>query len=236
MGYEGGRCCGAVRGRGRHRRRRSGPDRPRARFRVPADDRGGFRRRAPHRGYPDRGHASIADGACGGHRLPSRRVQCRSRRLLLSWRHRGGGRRLQSNGLDQSAAHSLRSRLRIACRRRVAAGARPPARMARGQRGRHNADAELHRDRPDELARRRTAPCARIRQLRHPADHLRRRVAASPAADHAQPWFSHQPRAGGRVWRLDPLLCRRIPLPNSLDSIRVSAAPSASRCQRYFSA
>ena len=139
-----------------------------------------------------------ADGARRRRRLPGRRVQCRGRRLLLPRRHRRGGRRLQSSGLAQSAAHSLRSRGRLCRRRRVAARAWPAARAARSRRSRNDADAELHRDRPDELARRRAAAGARVGQLRNPAHRRRRGAAASPAADHAPFRLSHQPRAGRR--------------------------------------
>ena len=61
--------------------------------------------------------------------------------------------------------------------------ARPPARPARRRRGRDDADAELHRDRLDELARRRPPAGARLGQFRNSADRRRRATAPSSPAD-----------------------------------------------------
>jgi hypothetical protein len=92
----------------------------------------------------------------------------------------------------------------------MARRARRPADEARRGRGRDHSHAQLHRHRLDELARRRAALGARLRQFGHAANRRGRRAAASPAAHDAQSRFPYQPRFSHRLRRMEPVLGRRL--------------------------
>ena len=114
-------------------------------------------------------------------------------------------------GLARCLFRSLSRQLH--CRRGLADLPWAPARPPRRRRGRDDADAELHRHRPDELARQWPVAGAWLGQLRDAADCRGRRIAASRTGRDPSSRLPPQLVPRHRLRLLEPVHRRRLSFP-----------------------